>query len=47
MMHKDAKGKPMAAKMSKNKKDKKAGSHMMPNGKMMKDSAMKKMGKKK
>jgi hypothetical protein len=35
------------SKNKKNKKEKKAGLHMMPNGKMMKDSDMKKTNKKK
>lgn len=34
-------------KGAKGKKAKKSGMHKMPNGKMMKNSAMKKMGKKK
>lgn len=35
------------AKGKKAKKSKKSGMHKMPDGKMMKNSAMKKMGKKK
>lgn len=40
-------GKPPPAKKGKAKKKAPKGYHYMPNGKLMKDSAMKKKGKKK